>query len=206
MQNKDKQDLDEIEDELQQLKDQIPDLNKLICDGRGDPCHDICGGAGCKTCGESISCSEGAKQKVETALRLADETETILRDKEALANDFIRNISNINTTQAKILAQEAYDKALEAYNLANSSFNATKSVTERIEEFLNENRTSSQIRKIAEKVLETDIKATPEEVSELATKIRKAVQSLTNIDPIIAETKDDLDRVKKLKDDANTAK
>lgn len=41
---------------------------------------------------------------------------------------------------------------------------------------------------------------------ELADKIKKTVESLTNIDPIIAATADDLRKVEKLKEDADRAK
>lgn len=87
--------LDELNEKLDSLKKDLPDLNGLICDGRGDPCDSICGGAGCGTCGDSISCENGAKQQAKTALTLANRTEAALREKEAMANDFIRNVINL---------------------------------------------------------------------------------------------------------------
>lgn len=46
----------------------------------------------------------------------------------------------------------------------------------------------------------------PEEIKDLADRIDKVVSSLVNVDTIIDNTKDDLDKVKALKDRANNAK
>lgn len=84
-----------ISEKLKELNSQIPDLNNLVCDGRGDPCDDVCGGADCENgCGNSITCTNGAKQQAATAIRNANDTEIALRNKESLANDFIRNVSD----------------------------------------------------------------------------------------------------------------
>lgn len=69
----------------------------MVCDGTGNPCDSICGGAGCQSCGNSISCANGAKQQAETAIINANDTEIALRNKESLANDFIRNVSNLQS-------------------------------------------------------------------------------------------------------------
>jgi len=34
------------------INNKIVDLNDIVCDGRGDPCDPVCGGAGCGKCGE----------------------------------------------------------------------------------------------------------------------------------------------------------
>lgn len=198
--------LAEIQDSLQELKNQLPDLNKAICDGQGDSCEDICGGAGCGSCGDSVACAEGAKQKIETAISLSNETERILREKEAMANEFIRNVPLMNITQAKALAEEAHNRALKAHKDANSSMISLDTVTKKIQEFLNQNTTSEEMKVIAEEILKKDIKSSPNQIKDLAEKIRKAVQALTNIDPIIEETRDDLEKVKQLKEDADNAK
>lgn len=84
--------LEDLNKKLDSLKQALPELNDLVCDKRGDPCDAICGGAGCSSCGSSISCENGAKQQAESALNIANSTETALRNKEAKANDFIRNV------------------------------------------------------------------------------------------------------------------
>lgn len=44
-----------------------------ICDGTGDPCDALCGGAGCGHCGgKRISCEYGAVRKAEDGLAVAD--------------------------------------------------------------------------------------------------------------------------------------
>lgn len=85
--------LETIANNTQELSRILPDLNELVCDGRGDPCDSICGGAGCSSCGNSISCEDGAKQQAEAALSLANSSDNALRTKEGIINNFIRNVS-----------------------------------------------------------------------------------------------------------------
>lgn len=54
--------------------------------------------------------------------------------------------------------------------------------------------------------LSQSLELDPEGIKELATRIKQAVASLVDVDTIIADTKDDLDRVTQLKDRANIAK
>ncbi|KAF5294829.1 hypothetical protein FQA39_LY00313 [Lamprigera yunnana] len=207
MQDNNEKALQEIKGNITALYEVMPELNALVCGGRGDPCDSICGGAGCGSCGTAISCESGAKQQAENALSLANTTEVLLKGKEAEANDFIRNISQLNTTMAKSLAQDAYDKAREAFLSTNTSLDLMNKMKIRIEEFLNQNHsTPEDIKNVAYKVLEKRIEQKPEEIMELAQKIKDTVESLTNIDPIIAATADDLKKVEKLKDDAVQAK
>lgn len=87
-----------IATKLDSFNRQILDLNQMVCDRRDgnneNPCDTICGGAGCNGCGNSISCDSGAKQQAQTAIRNANDSEVALRNKESLANDLIRNVSN----------------------------------------------------------------------------------------------------------------
>ena len=61
-----------------------------ICDGAGDPCDDVCGGAGCGKCGGGVSCDEGAVTKATQAVDLSNQSESILvvrkREIEAVFN------------------------------------------------------------------------------------------------------------------------
>ncbi|XP_031335758.1 laminin subunit beta-1 isoform X2 [Photinus pyralis] len=207
MQASNERSLDDIRNNITELYQIMPELNNLVCDGRGDPCDVICGGAGCGSCGMAISCENGAKQQAENALSLANTTEFVLKDKEVKANDFIRNVSQFNTTHAKLLAQEAHDRAYEAFLSTNTSLDLMKKMKNRINEFLNQNHsTPEDIEKVAREVLEKQIDQKPEEIIELAQKIKDTVESLTNIDPIIAATADDLKKVEKLKSDADSVK
>ena len=49
-----------------------------VCDGAGDPCDSVCGGAGCGKCGGGVSCDEGAVTKSIQAIDLANQSESIL--------------------------------------------------------------------------------------------------------------------------------
>jgi len=49
-----------------------------VCDGAGDPCDAVCGGAGCGKCGGPVSCDEGAVTKSIQAIDLANQSESIL--------------------------------------------------------------------------------------------------------------------------------
>lgn len=54
--------------------------------------------------------------------------------------------------------------------------------------------------------LAQNLELDPEEIRDLAQRIQQVVQSLVNVDSIIASTKDDLELVKRLKDRANATK
>lgn len=147
MRENDKHSLQKLRENLEELEDQIPTLNHLVCDGNGDPC-DICGGAGCNACGNSISCPDGAKQQAETALSLANETETLLLTKEDKANELLRNM--VNTTTPKKIAQEAFEKALKAFMVTNSSLANISDFKEKMLQYNNvdNNKTSLENMKV----------------------------------------------------------
>lgn len=82
----------ELQVTLDDLNAKIPDLNEQVCDKRGDPCDNLCGGAGCeKGCG-GISCENGALTRASTALNYAKDTEKIIKEKEDLAENLIRSV------------------------------------------------------------------------------------------------------------------
>ncbi|XP_025834691.1 laminin subunit beta-1-like, partial [Agrilus planipennis] len=211
MQQENEQALDRIKENITNLNNMIPELNKLVCDGTSnspdDSCDSICGGAGCGSCGESVSCQDGAKQQALFALSYANDTEKTLKEKEEAAEKFFRNISQLNTTQAKNSAQETLDKANKLYSNFNNSLQAVNNIKKQIDDFINQNNsTPDEIRQLAEKVLKKDINLTKEEIQTLQKKIQEALETLTNPDKIILETRDDLQRVHKLKEDADNAK
>jgi len=80
------------QDELNTLKARIPDMNEKICDKRGDPCDNVCGGAGCKKCG-GLSCDKGALNKATKALDYVKQTDKNIKEKEEQAEDLIRSVS-----------------------------------------------------------------------------------------------------------------
>ncbi|XP_066247088.1 laminin subunit beta-1 isoform X1 [Euwallacea similis] len=199
--------LQNIREKLQSLNSQIPHLNDLVCDGAGDPCNDICGGASCNSCGNSISCEEGAKQLAEAAINLAKKTETSLKEKETNVNDLIRNVSQINTNETRRAAQETYDAINNMLLESNSSLNKVAVVMKDMRDFMGQNNTKPEdVKKLAEEVLKKDVHKSEDEVRELADNIRNALLKLKNTDHIIAETKNDLDKVNQLKENAEFAK
>ena len=59
---------------------------------------------------------------------------------------------------------------------------------------------------VAEEVLAMSISLQPEEIRDLARQINETIRGLTDIDTILAETKDDLERANDLKARAGAAK
>lgn len=83
------------QNELDTLNANIPDLNERICDRRGDPCDEFCGGAGCDgKCG-GLTCDKGALTRSEKALQYAKKTEQTIKEKEELADDILRSVSRL---------------------------------------------------------------------------------------------------------------
>lgn len=200
--------LEKIANDTSKLSRLLPELNDLVCDGHGDPCDSICGGAGCSSCGTSISCENGAKQLAETALSLANSTEIALRNKEGMANDFIRNVSQIDTNESKKIALATYKEAENLFNNYNSTIFDVDDLKKNITSFLESNNTQPEtIIKLGEEILKRNINITaPDLIKQLADEIKKKVDSLTNTEAIIDATKDNLTAVNRLKENAAEAR
>lgn len=63
------------------LENNIPQVNNMVCDGRGTvtECDGLCGGAGCGKCG-GISCGEGAATLAANALDLGSKSHNELTE------------------------------------------------------------------------------------------------------------------------------
>jgi len=200
--------LDRYHDEIVKLSAQIPNLNEQICDKRGDPCDNLCGGAGCKHCG-GLSCENGAVTKAEKALAYAEDTEKEIKKKEEVAEDLIRSLS-----QAKTNASEAYKKSEKAFIEADNYLNETKELISQgndlianLTNVLNNNTASpDEIRNIAEQTSALNLELDPEEIKALANKIDETVSQLENVEAIIYNTRHDLERVEQLKNQANESR
>ncbi|CAH0562710.1 unnamed protein product [Brassicogethes aeneus] len=196
-----------ILDKIKALNKEIPDLNNLVCDGHGDPCDSICGGAGCGSCGNLFSCDDGAKQLAEAAVSFANSTETTLKQKESEANEFIRNVSLVNTEKTKALAQDTFDRINASSSISNKTLNEAHALLKNIRDFLAQNHTKpEEMNAIVEQVLSTNMNHSRAEVEKLAKQIKDAVDRLTNTDKIIAATKHHLEKVNLLKAQALDAK
>lgn len=200
--------IDDLQKELDKLSDEIPDLNEQVCDKRGDPCDSLCGGAGCGKCG-GISCEKGALTRAETALNYAKDTEKIIKEKEAQADDIIRTVSH-----AKTEAGDAHKKAKETFDKVQQTYNSTEKLLEEGKELItnltnvigNKTASPSEIKDIADEILKLDLRLDPDEIKHLANNIDQTVAALDDVEYIIQNTRQDLQAVEGLRDSAVQAK
>ncbi|XP_021926605.1 laminin subunit beta-1 isoform X2 [Zootermopsis nevadensis] len=200
--------VDTLTEKLKELETQIPDLNELVCDKRGDPCDPLCGGAGCGVCG-GLSCEHGAVTKADRALGVAKDAEKAIQDKENDAEELLRGISQAKeeTVTARNLAKQAYDTALLASNQSENMILERTDLTDKLDEFHNmAGATPAEIRNLALETLNKDIYLRPEQITNLTSSINDTISSLKDIDTILAATSDDLDLANSLKRQADKAK
>uniref|UniRef100_W4VRM4 Putative laminin n=1 Tax=Corethrella appendiculata TaxID=1370023 RepID=W4VRM4_9DIPT len=200
--------LDDFQRQLDDLNAAIPDLNEQVCDKRGDPCDELCGGAGCGKCG-GITCEKGALQKSDKALNFVKNTEKTIQEKEELADQLIRSMS-----QAKSNASEAHKKAQNAslvvefyYNTTDQLITEANKLITNLTEVINNNEASpNEIKDLADQILKHELHLDPVEIQKLSEQIDKAVANLENVDAIIMNTRYDLDQVDTLKQRALDAR
>lgn len=139
---------------LEEMNAEMPDMNDKMCDKRGDPCNDLCGGAGCDSCG-GLSCEKGAYTRAEKALNYAKDTEKILKEKEEQAEELIRSLSQAktNATEAWKRANNIFREAEEYYNLTSAGIETAKDAVFQLNEIVkNKTATPEEIQAIAEEV------------------------------------------------------
>lgn len=139
---------------LEELNETMPDMNDKMCDKRGDPCNDLCGGAGCNSCG-GLSCEKGAFTRAEKALNYAKDTEKILKEKEEQAEELIRSLSQAktNATEAWKRANNIFREAEEYYNLTSAGIDTAKDAIMQLTDVIRNNSASpEEIQAIAEDV------------------------------------------------------
>lgn len=200
--------IDELQSELDKLTSEIPELNEQVCDKRGDPCDSLCGGAGCNKCG-GISCEKGALTRAETALNYAKDTEKIIKEKEEQADDLIRSVAHSKTE-----ASDAHKKAKETFDKVQQTFNSTEAlllegrelITNLTNVISNNTASPNEIKMIAEEILKLDLRLDPEEIKHLANNIDETVLQLENVELIIENTRQDLELVEGLRNNATAAK
>ncbi|VDP08781.1 unnamed protein product [Soboliphyme baturini] len=200
--------LDELEEKARSLETKIPDLNMMVCGAKGDPCDDLCGGAGCGKCG-GPSCQEGAVTKSDQALTFSNEASEKLKAKQQKAHEMIEKLSEAQSHSEVALldARQAYETAVRVAQGANESRSALTALLERTERFKQAKGASpDEIRALAQEVLDTTISLNPEQIQELARNISETLSKLTNINAILAETHSNLAHAQKLKDRADQAK
>lgn len=199
--------IDELQEELDKLTAEIPDLNEQVCDKRGDPCDNLCGGAGCNKCG-GISCEKGALTRAETALNYAKDTEKIIKEKEQQADELIRSVSHSKTeaTDASKKAKETFDKVQQTYNATEALLSEGKELIANLTNVVSNNTASpNEIKSIAEEILLLDLRLDPAEIKHLANNIDATVSELENVEQIIESTRHDLEVVEGLRNNATAA-
>ncbi|TMW54832.1 hypothetical protein DOY81_000065 [Sarcophaga bullata] len=200
--------IDQYHKELESLTSMIPNLNNEVCGSKSDPCDNVCGGAGCGTCG-GLSCEIGALTRTEKALKVAKDTEQEIKQKKDQADQTIRALF-----QAKVNASEAYQKAKSANEDAERYLNRTELNIKRGEVMIqnltdfmkNQTALPSETKELAQKTLTLDLTLDPIEIQTLGGKINNAVSSLKNVESIIYNTRGDLARVNELQAKANATK
>ncbi|XP_058129242.1 laminin subunit beta-1 [Anopheles ziemanni] len=193
------------QEELNTLNKNVPDLNQRICDRHGDPCDEFCGGAGCKNGCGGLRCENGALTLSEKALDFAKKTEQNIKEKEELADDIIRSMS-----QAKANASESFKKAKKTHDETQAHLEETKKLIDRSNALVAnltdmiENTTASpgEMKALIDQVMSHTLQLDPDQIDDLAQKIQDAVSHLVNVEAIIRNTETDLRRVELLKADA----
>lgn len=109
--------------------------------------------------------------------------------------------------EAKEKAKAALDKASAAKSKVERSNNDLRDLIKQIREFLmQEGADPDSIESVANRVLELSIPASPEQIRHLAEEIKDRVRSLSNVDAILDQTKDDVRKAEKLLLDAKRAR
>ncbi|GLV46313.1 LanB1 [Carabus blaptoides fortunei] len=200
--------LEKLQTTLDENNEKIPIVNNQICDKMGNPCDSLCGGADCGFCG-GVSCEEGAMKKAENALYAVNTAEIYLREKELKVDELLRAATQLkdDVNNAKDLANSAYDRALLANNNSNSSLENRNEKMVAMLEFLEKKEANpTDVITLTDEINQMNIKLEPEEITDLADKIKNTLQSLTNIDVIIKDTAPNLEKANVLKKSADEAK
>ncbi|XP_046682808.1 laminin subunit beta-1 isoform X2 [Homalodisca vitripennis] len=200
--------VDKLDQELTQLERNIPELNNQVCHKMGDPCDQLCGGAGCGFCG-GISCEDGAYTKSSKAFSFATDAENKIYEKEAKAEELFRGISQAKqeTSSAKDVASEALLAASVAQNRSETSVQQSSDLIKRLQGFLTtDGATALEIQNLASQAQQKNIQLQPEQITELAKNINTTIASLTDINTILADTAEDLQLAQESKDQADRAK
>lgn len=202
--------LNRITDKIGELEDRIPDINEMVCSGRGtvSKCDLLCGGAGCDKCG-GLSCDQGAVTRADNALDLAKASEKLLKEKEGAAKVLLGDVEDAKKDADEALeeARLAFERAQAAKNRSEDATEAIEDLLDKIEKFLSAGGAKpSEIRTLAEECLALSISLKPEQITHLAQQINDTIANLTNIDAILDATAGDLGRAIDLKERADIAK
>ncbi|XP_012542845.2 laminin subunit beta-1 [Monomorium pharaonis] len=207
-QERNKESLTRLNEKLKTFGMAMPELNLRMCGDNVTDCSTVCGGAGCGFCG-GLSCHAGAVSKANQALDVAKQQAAKIKSHKDEAEQLLRNMSQIkqDATAARSNAQDAFNYAWEARNRSDKITEDISDITKRIWSILDEDQpTPAMVRDLAYEVLAKNIQLEPDEITQLADRIKNIVGSLTDSEKILADTKDDLERAHDLEKRANQAK
>lgn len=112
-----------------------------------------------------------------------------------------------DATAARSNAQDAFNFAWKARNLSDDVAKDLSDINKRIRNTLDEDQpTPAMVRDLAQGVLAKNIQLKPDEITQLADRIKSIVGSLTDSEKILADTRGDLRLAEELKDRANKVK
>ena len=210
-QSQNQETLDNIITQIENLEEKIPDLNKQVCDGEtsiNEPCDNLCGGAGCGKCG-GISCLSGALSKAEEAVKSAESADKLLVEKERKAEQVLLDISKAHSvaeTAAKD-AQAAFDLAKQAKDRSVGELERSTELAVKIDAFTSDDKASpADVQSLADECLTAQLNLGDGEIEDLAAKINNAVVGVPDVEQILADTADDLERARALKTRAESVR
>ncbi|XP_059150751.1 laminin subunit beta-1-like [Physella acuta] len=200
--------LDSLHKDVEKIGEDLSDINNMVCGVPGNPCSALCGGGGCGKCGGE-SCF-GAVTSANSALKLVQTTEDLLNNKIKNATQHLipaAEMARQDANEAKQAAQEALEEAQNANSLTQKTKSDLEDLNKKIRDFLIGANTSTpeNVEKIANEVLSLRIPWTPDEIKQLAEKINVVVDSLQNIDKILADTAENRSIAENLKQQADKA-
>lgn len=112
-----------------------------------------------------------------------------------------------DSTAARSNAQDAFNYAWDARNRSDKITKDLSDITKRIRSTLDEDQpTPAMVRDLANEVLAKNIQLEPDEITQLADRIKSIVGSLTDSEKILADTKNDLRLAYDLEERANRTK
>ncbi|KAG8435977.1 hypothetical protein GDO86_007172 [Hymenochirus boettgeri] len=190
-------------------------INEKVCGAPGDvPCSESpCGGAGCRDdegkrhCG-GLSCN-GAVATADNALDRARHAEEELQKALGEVEGLYQKVADakVKADKAKLRAQATLDRANETKARVEESNKELRELIQQIKDFLNqEGADPDSIEKIASRVLDLSIPATPKQIQRLAEEIKERVSTLSNVDAILDQTAADVRKAEQLLHEAKRAK
>merc|ERR1712142_641565 len=196
--------LNTVQSLAEESEDKLSEISRLTCSGEeGQTCDASCGGIGCDQadCGAGRACN-GSMRFAKDAIEFAEKAENELNRKEAEARETLDKVreANAEAMKANDAAKRALDVTKMAKDEAVGARTALDDLIEKIKKFMSDgNATPEDIRQMVQKTQDITINQNPEEIDQLARQIKETIQSLTEIDTILAQTEGDLAMAETLK-------